>query len=411
MVREDTARIILGTWIHGKHREDIKQIPASEFGRYAPIAVQIAGGEDDMLTICRKTGFSPADVADMVADRYEVMYQSAMQDVINQNRAQWLEEHKEASVQEIMDFLNGTKRTWLDGGANLNELMQIVDGYTDLLDERKNAKTFLTGVDGLDDLTGGICAGTLTAVGARPSTGKSAFCLQVAVNVAKAGGKVMFFSLEMSDEQNMDRLVLKCSRGISQKDLRSGNLTHEQWDEVQRAEQTISELNKHLYFSQEREITAIEQLIDKYEPDLVVVDQLTQLRDSSQRFPDRRLQFSHMTAELKRISMEYSTAVWLACQLNRTANQTDTPSMDNLKESGSIEEDSDNVIILARNKDEEEARAFRRDRVINVQLAKHRAGETGEFQLKFNVQRFGFVPLEEIPPMQGFYETQNEINF
>ena len=143
---------------------------------------------------------------------------------------------------------------------------------------------------------------------------------------------------------------------------------------------------------------------------MVVVDQLTQLRDSSQRFPDRRLQFSHMTAELKRISMEYSTAVWLACQLNRTANQTDTPSMDNLKESGSIEEDSDNVIILARNKDEEEARAFRRDRVINVQLAKHRAGETGEFQLKFNVQRFGFVPLEEIPPA-GFYETQNEINF
>ena len=392
-----------------EHLEDVKQIPANDFGRYAPIAALIVRGTTDPLIISRKTDFTLADITEMASLKYEFLYQSAMRDVLNQNRATWLEEHNGASVEEIEAYLEKSKRSWMNPDSKLDELNESLSMYNEVLDERKQAKTILTGIEGLDEMTGGIYEGTLTAVGARPSTGKSAFCLQVAVNVAKSGGTVMFFSLEMSDEQNIDRLVLKCSTNISQKELRSGNLTHEQWDEVNTALTTIGDLNQRLYFSQERELQQIEHLIEKHRPDLVVIDQLTQLRDSSQRFPDRRLQFSHMTAELKRISMEHHTAIWLACQLNRSASQTDAPSMDNLKESGSIEEDSDNVIILARDKDEEEARGLMGNRVIKVQLAKHRAGEIGDFKLKFIVRRFGFVPLEEIPT--GFYRTQDDITF
>ena len=124
-------------------------------------------------------------------------------------------------------------------------------------------------------------------------------------------------------------------------------------------------------------------------------------------FYDVRSRFSYMTSNLKRISMEQNTAIWRACQLNRAVNGAAKPSMDNLKESGSIEEDSDNVILLSRDEEEEEARNMQGNRVINVQLEKQRSGETGEFHLQFFVQRFGFKALDELPP-SGFQDRRED---
>ena len=405
MVAVETARIILGAWLRGDHLEDVKQIPPAEFGDLKQVAAEIAGGETDPIRVSRKTGINLGDIAEMMNAKYEALYQVAVGQIIDERRKQWLVEHPDAKPEKIIEVVQASQRSWMTDSIEVPDLNETLIEYQDTLDARKNAKTLPTGIDALDEMTGGIYPGTLTAVGARPSTGKSAFCMQVAVKVARSGAKVLFFSLEMSDDQNMDRLILRCVNGVSQKQLRSGELSDEQWLELNSAMDTISELSGHLAFLQERDLPAIEKIVEKEKPDLIVIDQLTQLKDSTQRFPDRRLQFSHMTAELKRISMEHDVAVWLACQVNRDASGT-VPTMANLKESGSIEEDADNVILLHRDKDEEEARNLMGNRVINVELAKHRAGETGSFQLKFIVQRFGFVPLEEIPPT-GFYETQD----
>ena len=67
------------------------------------------------------------------------------------------------------------------------------------------------------------------------------------------------------------------------------------------------------------------------------------------------------------------------------------------------------VVLLHRDRDEEEARSYRSNRVINVEIAKHRGGELGEFKLKFTPKRFSFAPIEDVP--DGYYETQNEIEF
>lgn len=406
---EETARIILGAWLREEHLEDVKQIPVAEFGNLAPVAKHIVSGEKDPIKIARKAKVPLGDIAEMMSAKYENLYQVAVGQFIEERRKRWLAEHPDAKPEKIIEVVQASQRSWMTEPVTVPELNDTIIDYQQTLDARKEAKTHLTGISALDEMTGGIYPGTLTAVGARPSTGKSAFCMQVAVKVAQSGARVLFFSLEMSDAQNMDRLILRCVDGVSQKQLRSGILSDEQWKAVNAAMNTISELSGRLTLLQERELPDIERIIEREKPDLVVIDQLTQLRDSTQKFPDRRLQFSHMTAELKRISMEHHTAVWLACQVNRDANNT-TPTMANLKESGSIEEDADNVILLHRDRDEEEARNLMGNRVINVELAKHRAGETGDFHLKFIVQRFGFVPLEEIPPV-GFYETQEEINF
>lgn len=410
MIAQDAARIILGAWIRGEHREDMNQIPAGDFGlELMPIANVLQSGETDALTIARKAEVSPAVIADLAnTTAYEELYRSAMRQIIRGNIHKWIDEHRNADPEEIMAYLEKNHREWMAKAPDLPDLNEIIVDYYNVLDERKREKTLHTGILELDDLTNGIHKGDLTAIGARPSTGKSSFALQVATNVAARGGVVLFFSLEMTNDQNMDRIVMRYVEGVSQKTLRSGDLEGAEWDRVSKATESLEQLNGHLTFSQERNLTVIEQLIAANKPDLVVIDQLTQLTDSG-RFTDVRSRFSHMTSNLKRIAMEYNTAIWLCCQLNRQVNGSTKPSMDYLKESGSIEEDSDNVILLSRDEDEEEARGVRGNRIINVNLAKQRSGPTGEFLTIFFVQRFLFSSLEKYPT--GFEETQEEVSF
>lgn len=410
MIAQDAARIILGAWIRGEHREDMNQIPAGDFGlELMPIANVLQSGETDALTIARKAEVSPAVISELAnTTSYEELYRSAMRQIIRGNIHKWIEEHRNADPEEIMAYLEKNHREWMAEAPDLPDLNEIIVDYYNVLDERKREKTLHTGIIELDDLTNGIHKGDLTAVGARPSTGKSSFALQVATNVAAKGGVVLFFSLEMTNDQNMDRIVMRYVEGVSQKTLRSGDLEGDEWDRVSKATESLEQLNGHLMFSQERNLTMIEQIIAANKPDLVVIDQLTQLTDSG-RFTDVRSRFSHMTSNLKRIAMEYNTAIWLCCQLNRQVSGSTKPSMDYLKESGSIEEDSDNVILLSRDEDEEEARGVRGNRIINVNLAKQRSGPTGEFLTMFFVQRFLFSSLEKYPT--GFEETQEEVSF
>lgn len=410
MIAQDAARIILGAWIRGEHREDMNQIPAGDFGlELMPIANVLQSGETDALTIARKAEVSPAVISELAnTTSYEELYRSAMRQIIRGNIHKWIEEHRNADPEEIMVYLEKNHREWMAEAPDLPDLNEIIVDYYNVLDERKREKTLHTGILELDELTNGIHKGDLTAVGARPSTGKSSFALQVATNVAAKGGVVLFFSLEMTNDQNMDRIVMRYVEGVSQKTLRSGDLEGDEWDRVSKATESLEQLNGHLMFSQERNLTMIEQIIAANKPDLVVIDQLTQLTDSG-RFTDVRSRFSHMTSNLKRIAMEYNTAIWLCCQLNRQVSGSTKPSMDYLKESGSIEEDSDNVILLSRDEDEEEARGVRGNRIINVNLAKQRSGPTGEFLTMFFVQRFLFSSLEKYPT--GFEETQEEVSF
>lgn len=388
----------------------MNQIPAGDFGlELMPIANVLQSGETDALTIARKAEVSPAVISELAnTTSYEELYRSAMRQIIRGNIHKWIEEHRNADPEEIMAYLEKNHREWMAEAPDLPDLNEIIVDYYNVLDERKREKTLHTGILELDDLTNGIHKGDLTAIGARPSTGKSSFALQVATNVAAKGGVVLFFSLEMTNDQNMDRIVMRYVEGVSQKTLRSGDLEGDEWDRVSKATESLEQLNGHLMFSQERNLTMIEQIIAANKPDLVVIDQLTQLTDSG-RFTDVRSRFSHMTSNLKRIAMEYNTAIWLCCQLNRQVSGSTKPSMDYLKESGSIEEDSDNVILLSRDEDEEEARGVRGNRIINVNLAKQRSGPTGEFLTMFFVQRFLFSSLEKYPT--GFEETQEEVSF
>ena len=411
MLSRDIGEVIIGTWLSGEHLEDVKLIPVNEFGYddLAAIAREIRAGATDAVQIARKAKVKLTDFAALMGSANETLYESALAHIERQKVLGWLEEHRSEDPEVIIDYLQKhitRKPVKVPELADLSD--QLVHYVDTTLEQRKSETVMLTGLDELDEMTGGIHKSDLTALGARPSTGKSSFALQVAMNVARAGGRVIFFSLEMTDDQNIDRMLLRWVQGIDQKTLRSGKLTEGQTIEVGRVSDKLAELSGRLSFSPERNLTAIGLMVEKYKPDLIVIDQLTQMTDDV-AFPDTRSRFSHMTRGLKQIAKDNNVAVWLCCQLNRQVGGVNRPSMDYLKESGSIEEDSDCVILLSRDEAEEEARGITGNRIVTVDVAKQRNGEVGAIQVKFVVKRFMFKPLEDVPP--GFYETHGEQEF
>ena len=120
---------------------------------------------------------------------------------------------------------------------------------------------------------------------------------------------------------------------------------------------------------------------------MIVIDQLEQLKDGMRNWPDKRAMFSHMTHELQAISLDMDVSVWLACQVNRGADNN-PPTMANLKESGTIEEDATNVILLHREGEKTEKQS------IMLDLAKQKDGQCGVINLAFDAPKFTFYGTE-----------------
>ncbi len=409
-MRTDTARIIVGMWLSGKHLEDIKEIPPTEFGELEHVVAALRTGETDLLKIARMAGVSPGAIVSMTRDTTDIFYGLAMMDLLKTRRIERLAEHPDASPDEIVRLLEPERRLGVYGLPK-SDMTETVRNYYEALSNRKNAAKVCTGIKQLDDLTGGIIPGTLTAIGGRPGTGKSAFCLQTAVNVAKHGHRVLFFSLEMNEEQNMDRLIMMFSKGIDNKDLRDGNLSEEQMKEIHTVGNAICKrIAPNISFYQTNDLNTIEAIIDRDRPTLVIIDQLSQLSDKTVRFSDIRGRFVHMTQALKRISLNYNTAIWLACQLSREAPKASKPTMDYFKESGSIEEDSDVAVILYRDDRTGQYSGLNGNRIVNVTMPKQRQGSEGDFKLQFIVKRFSFVELNEMLTEEAI-EKQEKIDF
>lgn len=410
MAREE-AKIILGSWLSGEHLEDVKAVPVAEFEELAPVATQIRKGETNPLKIARAAKIHISEMSEILScAQYGNMYEAIMAEIHKRELDRWIREHPGAEPEDILQAVRDHTRAYNQALPEGIMPAGIMLRYYEELDKRKDRDVVYTGIQKLDDSMYGVSPGTLTSVGARPSTGKSAFMLQVAINMANAGAKVMFFPLEMSVEDTAERIVMRFTSGLRQKELKTGQLEQDQWLRIKDTSDKIQEMeDRLLLFENARDLETIEALIAKHKPAAVFIDQLQQLQ-TDRIFPSVRERFGHMTGNLKRIAMEKDTAVWLACQLNRNARGTDA-SMSDLKEAGNIEEDSDNVILLSRDEKAEEDRIdLSGGRVIKVDLAKQRSGATGAFNMKFIPYRFVFQPLPEMPP-SGFYETYNEVDF
>lgn len=268
-------------------------------------------------------------------------------------------------------------------------------------DERDQYVGIPTGISDLDAVTSGLNRSDLIIVGARPGMGKTSFALNIARNVAMLQKKVVaFFNLEMSREQMVNRLLSSEARVSSQK-LRTGNLTPDEWSRISVASSSLCQAP--IYLDDTASITVPEmkaRLRRVRNLGFVVIDYL-QLMHSAKRTDNRVQEVSEITRSLKIMAKELNVPVMVCAQLSRgTEKQANhRPALADLRESGSIEQDADQVLFLYRpeyykNGEQDPASAAAAAAVAEVIVAKNRHGELRTVELAWAGEFTQFTSLD-----------------
>ncbi len=264
----------------------------------------------------------------------------------------------------------------------------LVDTFTEL-EQLYNKKQHVTGVPtgfaDLDMKTAGLHNSDLILVAARPAMGKSAFALNIATNAAlKANIPVVIFSLEMSKEQMVNRIL--CSEAmVDSNKVRTGTLEEEDLAKLAEASGVLSEAN--IYVDDTPGISIMEIRAKcrkmKLEKDigLVVIDYLQLVQGSGKRGASREQEIAEISRSLKILAKEIKVPVIALSQLSRAPELRNDhrPILSDLRESGSIEQDADIVMFLYRD-DYYNENSEKKD-TAEVIIAKHRAGPTGTVEL------------------------------
>ena len=319
-------------------------------------------------------------------------------------------------TKEIVDraeqmLLDVTERSrTLESFEGLNTLMP---SYLDFLGElRQNGieQGIMTGFPELDNRILGMRPGQMVVVGARPGVGKTSFALNVAVNAAKAGASVAFFSLEMSKQEIAQRLLASETTGVHMSEFRSGNINPANWETIISAIDTLQNLDIVIDDTAGTTVTEIRakarRILKGKEHGLVVVDYMQLLSPpATRRAENRATEVSEMSRSLKMLSKDLGVPVIALSQLNRQVESRGKtrdgspharrPQLADLRESGSIEQDADIVLLLDRALTKEEAADPSRPDWGTAEciIAKNRSGETGSITLAFRAEDTKFISL------------------
>jgi replicative DNA helicase len=241
-----------------------------------------------------------------------------------------------------------------------------------------------TGIDGLDRLlSGGLRAGRMVVLAARPAVGKSSLAQFVAQNVARDGRKALILSQEMAAEDLADRAFASMA-GVGFDNLQSGKLDRDQWSRISNSLADEAMLNVVVDDSPALRLSDIRAKVRAVKGvRLVVVDYLQLMSGSSEspsRNSNRESEIAGISRGLKAMAMELGVCVVALSQLNREVEQRadKRPNLSNLRESGAIEQDADVVAMLWPVKELEGGA-----RLIGMSLAKNRIGRTGDLALHF----------------------------
>jgi replicative DNA helicase len=246
-----------------------------------------------------------------------------------------------------------------------------------------------TGFTNLDTYTHGLHSGQLVIVAARPSVGKSTFALDIARNAAiKHNQATIFFSLEMGRSEIAMRM-LSAESGIYLQSMRKGTLTEGDWAKLAAVRGKINDAPLYIDDSPNMSLVEIRakcrRLAQQVQLKMVVIDYI-QLMTSGKKVESRQQEVSEFSRALKLLSKELGVPVVALSQLNRQAEQTKDkrPELSQLRESGSLEQDADVVILLHREGlfEKDHPRAGEADLI----LAKQRNGPTGTVTVAFQGQ-------------------------
>jgi replicative DNA helicase len=259
----------------------------------------------------------------------------------------------------------------------------------------------VSGFDELDLITQGLQKSDLIIVAGRPSTGKTALVLNIASNIVKNYKlPVLFFSLEMSKEQIMYRL-LAMETNIDQVRLKTGKLYQHDWLKITKIIKILAKFPFFIDDTFDLSITDIRSKIktiifEQNQIGLVVIDYIQLMQNSKIKIENRVQELSQITRSLKTLAREFNVPIIGLSQLSRNVeNRIDKkPILSDLRESGSIEQDADLVLMLHQNKSQNFQVVSKNKQIIELIIAKHRNGPIGTVRLGFDEQQTKFFNLE-----------------
>jgi replicative DNA helicase len=298
-------------------------------------------------------------------------------------------EEAEASFNQVLDsFADKSAESNMSEmvDAMLNELESMLDG--------EHVSAMPTGFKVLDDLlAGGVRRGELITVAGRPGMGKTALMLNIAKNAARVGVRVGVHSIEM-DRQQLVRRIASAEAGVNLKRFRDGKMTRQEYQKVLAVSSALAPLplytNDSSMQSPERVYAQARRWQARHGLDLIVLDYL-QLLDATKKFKGndsgaREQQISYFMRSLKAIARKLNVPIIIGAQLNREVDkrQDKRPMLSDLRESGSIEQDSDIVGLLFWEAYPAYGITNADPNALEVIVAKNRNGETGTVKLHYD---------------------------
>lgn len=308
-----------------------------------------------------------------------------------------IDEAMDSAEKKIYQVTNApTTQKFTPIGSSLTEAW---DRFEKLNSSEYEQRGVPTGFHAIDNLLAGLQKSDLIILAARPSMGKTTFALDIARNAAVLhGASVGIFSLEMSDQQLVDRM-LAAEAGVDSWKLRTGKLTTDhEFEAVQAAMAKLSEAPIHIDDQPGNNIlkmrSSARRLKNEHGLDLLIVDYLQLMSPTSSKASDSMVQqVTEISRSLKILARELDVPVIALSQLSRAVEQRGgKPRLSDLRDSGSIEQDADVVMFIHR--EDKINKESDRPNIAEILIEKHRNGPVGAAELYFDGQHVRFLNLD-----------------
>jgi len=274
----------------------------------------------------------------------------------------------------------------------------LMNSYSIIMNDMENQKQtcgVLSQIGNLDTFFNGFQPARLYILGARPSMGKSALCMNIAVNAAKYKKKIYFRALEENSE-SISKRILAYTAHVDNEHIQRGTVSYSELDRLKRTQNSINAINDFISIDDSERETAehfcdrIEKTFQENPYDMIIVDHLVEFKFTGE---NRAQSVGDAAKRLKQMAKNLKVPVLCATQLNRLveSRKDQRPMLSDLKESGGIEEAADAVIFLYRDRHNPANEAF-----TELLIQKNRDGRCGIVYLKF-LSKFMMFDSDDIP--------------
>ena len=309
-----------------------------------------------------------------------VEFKKAMSDVLNTADIKDLQSvvhHTINKSNDIIDCMISNKEE-----SYKEEILKVLN--------HKEEESINTGFKQLDEAIGGFKAGQLITIGAATGVGKSAFAINLALNITSQGHKVGLWSFEMDKKEVFER-IFSIKTGLAKKDKLS---TEERYNAVRKySDETSDDIGIYTEYIKDldRFYLQCRQMSMRKNMKVVIIDYLQLIRLSNEANNNRVHQIEGITTKLKEIASDLGIVIVILSQLSRSyqSRVDKTPILSDLRDSGSIEQDS-NIVILLHRPDRQPSHYNGFEQCTQVIVAKNRSGSSGMFSLKYisNLTKF-----------------------